>query len=325
MWLMVVRRIAHAPVVLASVTLVTFVLFRYVGDPVLALVAEDATHEERDEIRERLGLDRPVLAQYITYAGRAVRGDLGRSYRYRRPVTEVIAERLPASIDLALAAALVTLALGVPLGIAAAVHQGTWRSAVARGLTLLGASVPTFVTALLLILVFAVVLGVAPAFGRPESGGIAGWRTGLVSGGGLKALVLPAIALGVFQAASLARVLHASLSAALVTDPVRAARARGANDRRVRYRHALRMALVPVVALLGVQIGSLVALSVAVETVFQWPGLGSLFVEAVRQTDIPLVAGCVLGASILFLAINLAVDILTVACDPRLRDAGGHA
>ncbi len=312
MWPLLARRLAHTPVVLVAVTLVTFVLFRYVGDPVLALAPDGATREERDELKAALGLDRSVVVQFGGYAARLARGDLGQSYQHRRPVAAVIAERVPASLGLALAAGLVTLTLGVPLGMLAAVHEGSWLGTSARALSALGAAVPSFVTAVALILLFSVGLGVAPAFGGADATL-------------LGAVVLPALSLGTFQAAALARVLQAALTAALGAECTRAARARGATAPRVLYRHALPVALVPVVALLGVQAGSLVAFSVAVESIFQWPGLGSLFVDAVRHTDIPLIAGCVLGTAGLFLVVSLVVDLLAAACDPRVRDAGGGA
>jgi peptide/nickel transport system permease protein len=320
MILVLVRRCAQAFLVIAAVGLVAFAMFRFVGDPVLAMVGQDASPAERAELREALGLEDPVLAQFGRFASRAARGDFGISLQRGRPVGELILERLPATLELAVVASALALLLGLPLGVWTAVRDGTRGADAVMAGSLLGVSLPTFVIGIGLILVFSVNLGWLPSHGRGETQALGWWRTGLLGADGWRHLILPAATLAIFQVALLVRLVRAEMVHALRSEHVRFARARGLAERRVLLRHALPGALPPVVTVTGVQFGSLIAFSIITESVFQWPGLGLLFLQAIQASDIPVMAGylCLTGA--LFAAINLVVDIVCLAIDPRLRE-----
>ncbi|MFH7042639.1 ABC transporter permease [Paucibacter sp. JuS9] len=322
MLVFILRRLAQALIVMLTVAFLAFMLFQYVGDPVTNLLGQDATPEQREQLRRDLGLDAPFPVQFAHFVGNAVQGEFGLSLRQGRTVSSLIAERLPATLELALSAALLALGLGIPLGVYAALRRGRFASQLLMMLSLLGVSLPTFFIGNLLILVFAVQLQWLPSFGRGEVVALGAWTTGLLTADGLKHLLLPAFALSVFQLTLIMRLVRAEMLEVLRTDYIRFARARGLSDRAVYFGHALKNTLVPVITITGLQLGSLIAFAIITETVFQWPGMGLLFIQAVQFADIPVMAAYLCLISFIFVTINLAVDLLYFTVDPRLRVEG---
>ena len=315
-------RMGQAALVMLAVTAVAFMMFRFVGDPVLIMSRENATPAEKEELRERLGLDRPVVVQYAHFLGRVVTADLGISYRNQRPVATLLAERLPATLELVLVATVLALSLGIPLGVLCALRPNGMAARAVQSFSLVGISTPTFVTGILLILVFAVTLKWLPSFGRGEVVMLGGWGTGFLTGSGLRSLVLPGITLAMYQLTLIMRLVRSEMIDVLSSDYIRFARARGLPPRVIHFRLALRNALMPVVTVTGLQIGSLIAFAIVTETVFQWPGMGLLFIQAVSFVDIPVMSSYLLFVGFLFVAINMAVDLLYALIDPRLRVRG---
>ncbi|MBL8287604.1 MAG: ABC transporter permease [Rubrivivax sp.] len=326
----ILRRLLQAIVVMLTVAFLAFMLFQYVGDPVTSLLGQDATQEQREQLRRDLGLDQPFPVQFARFVGNAVQGEFGLSLRQGRKVSTLIGERFPATLELALAAAVIALVVGVPLGVYAALRRGGFGSQVVMTLSLLGVSLPTFLIGILLILFFAVILKWLPSFGRGDTVGLFGstaWTTGLFTLDGWKHLLLPAITLSVFQLALILRLVRAEMLEVLRTDYVKFARARGLADRSVYFGHALKNTLVPVITITGLQLGSLIAFAIITETVFQWPGMGFLFIQAVQFADVPVMAAYLCLIALIFVLVNLVVDLLYFAVDPRLRierPAGGH-
>jgi peptide/nickel transport system permease protein len=315
----ILRRIGQAVLVMLTVGLIAFSLFRFVGDPVLFMLGQDATPEQRIEITHRLGLDRPFYVQYAAFVEHALHGEFGLSLRQVRPVSELIVERLPATLELSLVAALLALAAGIPLGVYTALRPRAWLSHFILGVSLVGVSLPTFLIGILLILVFSVQLGWLPSFGRGDTVQIGWWSTGLLTASGLKSLILPAITLGLFQMTLIQRLVRSEMLEVLRTDYIRFARARGLTDRAVHFGHALKNTLVPVITITGLQLGAIIAFAIITETVFQWPGMGLLFIQAVTFADVPVMAAYLCLIALFFVLINLAVDLLYYAVDPRLR------
>ncbi|MDI4632713.1 ABC transporter permease [Pelomonas sp. V22] len=322
MLVFILRRLAQALLVMLTVAFLAFMLFQYVGDPVTNLLGQDATPEQREQLRHDLGLDAPFPVQFAHFVGNAVQGEFGLSLRQGRKVSSLIAERLPATLELALTAAVLALGLGIPLGVYAALRRGRFGSQVLMTLSLLGVSLPTFFIGNLLILVFAVQLQWLPSFGRGEVVSLGFWSTGLLTVDGLKHLLLPAFALSVFQLTLIMRLVRAEMLEVLRTDYIRFARARGLSNRVVYFGHALKNTLVPVITITGLQLGSLIAFAIITETVFQWPGMGFLFIQAVQFADIPVMAAYLCLISFIFVTINLVVDLLYFTVDPRLRVEG---
>jgi peptide/nickel transport system permease protein len=315
----ILRRLAQAVVVMLVVGLIAFALFRFVGDPVLFMLGQDATPQDRERVTRLLGLDRPFYVQYASFVERALHGEFGLSLRQMRPVSALIVERLPATLELSLVAALLAVVAGIAMGVYTALRPRSWLSQLLLALSLIGVSLPTFLIGILLILVFSVQLGWLPSFGRGETLAIGWWTTGLLTASGLKALVLPAITLGLFQMTLIQRLTRAEMLEVLRTDYIRFARARGLTDRAVHFGHALKNTLVPVITVAGLQLGSIIAFAIITETVFQWPGLGLLFIQAVNFADVPVMAAYLCLAALFFVLINLVVDLLYYAVDPRLR------
>jgi peptide/nickel transport system permease protein len=327
MLVFIVRRLLQAVIVMLAVAFIAFMLFQYVGDPITSLLGQDATQEQREQLRSDLGLDQPFPVQFTRFVGNAVQGEFGLSLRQGRKVSALIAERFPATLELALAAAVIALGVGVPLGVYAALRRGRFGSQLVMTVSLLGVSLPTFLIGILLILVFAVTLKWLPSFGRGDTVQLGFWSTGLLTADGWKHLILPAITLSVFQLALILRLVRAEMLEVLRTDYVKFARARGLQDRAVYFGHALKNTLVPVITITGLQLGSLIAFAIITETVFQWPGMGFLFIQAVQFADIPVMAAYLCLIALIFVVINLIVDLLYFAVDPRLRlekPAGGH-
>jgi peptide/nickel transport system permease protein len=326
----ILRRLAQAVIVMLTVAFLAFMLFQYVGDPVAQMLGQDATQAQREALERDLGLDQPFPVQFARFVGNAVQGEFGLSLRQGRQVSTLIAERFPATLELSLAAALIALVVGVPLGVYAALKRGRFGAQAVMLLSLLGVSLPTFLIGILMILVFSVQLQWLPSFGRGETVPLLGstsWTTGLLTVDGWAHLVLPAVTLSVFQLALILRLVRAEMLEVLRTDYIKFARARGLSDRAIHFRHALKNTLVPVITITGLQLGSLIAFAIITETVFQWPGMGFLFIQAVQFADIPVMAAYLCLIALVFVIVNLVVDLLYFVVDPRLRvekPAGGH-
>lgn len=326
MWAFIVRRLAQAALVMLTVAFVAFMLFQYVGDPVLQILGQDATPEQVAEARAELGLDQPFYVQFGRFVWHAVQGNFGVSIHQGVPVAQLIAERFPATLELALVAATLALIVGIPMGVYAALRRGTFLAQVFMTISLLGVSLPTFLIGIVLILVFAVHLGWFPSFGRGEVVDLGGWTTGLLTAKGWHHLVLPAVTLAIFQLTLIMRLVRAEMLEVLRADYIKFARARGLSDRAVHFGHALKNTLVPVMTITGLQLGGLIAFAIITETGFQWPGMGLLFIQAVTFADIPVMAAYLCLIALIFVVINLIVDLLYFAVDPRLRldKVGGH-
>ncbi len=319
------RRAGQAALVMVLVAAAAFVLFNYVGDPVNNLVGQEASFEDRQALRDRLGLNDPAPVQFLRFVGNALTGEFGVSYRMQRPVSDLIAERLPATVELVFASALFALLLGIPMGVYTAIHREGVLSRTVLTLSLVGVSLPTFVIGIAMIYLFSVTLGWLPSFGRGETVSIGGWSTGLLTLSGLKALILPAITLGLFQMTFIQRLVRAEMIEVLGSDYIRTARAMGVPAARIHYLYALKNTLLPVMTVIGLKLGELIAFSIVTETVFQWPGLGLLFIQAVAFADIPVMAAYLVMVAFVFVVINLAVDVLYAFADPRLRTQTDNA
>ncbi|KMO39090.1 ABC transporter permease [Methylobacterium variabile] len=315
----ILRRLLQSVGVLLAVGLIAFAMFRFAGDPVNQLVAPDTPYAERLQIRQSLGLDDPVLVQFARYAGNAVRGQFGNSYQFRQPVSTLLAERMPATLELALCATLFALTAGILMGVYSALHRDSVGAKLLQAISLIGVSLPTFLIGILLIFLFSVTLGWLPSYGRGDTVRIGWWTTGFLTASGLRALILPSITLGLFQMTLIMRLVRAEMLEVLRTDYIRFARARGLTTRSIHFGHALKNTLVPVITVAGLQLGSIIAFSIITETVFQWPGMGLLFVQAVQNVDVPIMAAYLLLVALIFVSINLVVDLLYTIVDPRLR------
>lgn len=327
MFAFVVSRILQSIPVLLAVALISFAMFAYVGDPVAIMLGQDFTEAQRAALVAELGLDQPFWVQFARFALHAAEGEFGLSYRLSRPVAELIAERAPATLELAFCAAAVALAIGVPMGVYTGLYRNSWLSRAFLTFSLIGVSLPTFLIGILLILVFSVWLGWLPSFGRGDTVTIGWWSTGLLTWSGIKALILPSVTLGLFQLTLIMRLVRAEMLEVLRTDYIKFARARGLTNRAVHFGHALKNTLVPVITVVGLQLGAIIAFAIVTETVFQWPGMGLLFIQSVGSADIPVMAAYLLLIACLFVVINLIVDLLYYAVDPRLRTdrgRGGH-
>ena len=314
-----VRRLLQALLVVLAMSVIVFIGVFAIGDPVEILISPDADQIERERAVQALGLDLPLWQQYAVFLTKALQGDLGRSFVYNEPALKLILQRMPATMELALVAAVLALALGIPMGVYAALRRGSWLSQLFMTVSLLGVSLPTFLIGILLILVFAVGLGWLPSFGRGEVVAWGWWQSGLFTRDGLMHLLLPAFTLAVFQLTLIMRLVRAEMLEVLRTDYIKFARARGLSNRTVHFGHALKNTLVPVITIAGLQLGSLIAFAIITETVFQWPGMGLLFIQAVTFADIPVMAAYLCLIALIFVVINLVVDLLYFVVDPRLR------
>ena len=307
---------------MAAVSAISFSLFNFVGDPVNNMVGQDATREQRVEIRQQLGLDDPVLTQYTRFIGNVLQGDFGLSYRIKRPVSTLILERLPATLELVFVSALIALVVGIGLGVYTGIKRDTWVSRIIMAVSLIGVSLPTFIIGIALIYLFAVHLRWLPSSGRSGTIDLGFWKTSLLSVDGWRAIVLPAITLSMFQLTMILRLVRAEMLEVMRADYIKFARARGLAERTIYFVHALRNTLVPVITVIGLNIGGLIAYSVITETVFQWPGTGLMFIQAVDFVDVPIMAAYLIFVALLFVVINLIVDILYFVVDPRIRLGG---
>jgi len=315
----ILRRIVQSAVVMAVVAFIAFGLFNFTGDPVAFMVGQDATAEERAQLRRDLGVDRPFYVQFLRFTRNALSGEFGLSLRQGRQVSAMLKERLPATLELSISAALLALVVGIPLGVYTALRRYTWVAQLLLAGSLVGVSLPTFLIGILLILVFAVQLGWLPSFGRGDTVAFGWWTSGLFTASGLKALILPSITLSLFQMTLIMRLVRAEMLEVLRTDYIKFARARGLTDRAIHFGHALKNTLVPVITITGLQLGAIIAFAIITETVFQWPGMGLLFIQAVNFADIPVMAAYLCFIALVFVLLNLIVDLLYYAVDPRLR------
>lgn len=325
MLVFILRRLMQSVAVLLAVGIVSFFLFRYVGDPINAMVGQDTSMEEREELRQKLGLNDPAPVQFVNFLANAVRGKFGLSYRTSEPVGRMIVERLPATIELSFCASLFVLVFGIPMGVYTGLYPRHWTSRLLQAVSLIGVSLPTFLIGILLILFFAVFLHWLPSFGRGQTVTIGWWTTNFLTVSGLKALILPSITLGLFQLTLIMRLVRSEMLEVMRTDYIKFARARGLTNRAVNFGHALKNTLVPVITVAGLQLGALIAFTLVTETVFAWPGVGQLFIQSVQFSDIPVMAAYLMLIGLLFVLINLVVDLLYFAVDPRLRGQGGAA
>tara|TARA_B100001123_G_scaffold342969_1_gene389312 strand:+ start:469 stop:1407 length:939 start_codon:yes stop_codon:yes gene_type:complete len=301
------------------VAFVSFSLFNYVGDPVHNMVGQEASTEKREQIREKLGLNDPVHTQFFRFVGNAIKGEFGISYQLRRPVSELIAERLPATLELVLVSALLAIITGVALGVYTGINRDGFLSNIILVVSLFGVSLPTFVIGILFIYLFSVILGVLPSFGRGEVVDLGFWKTGFLTTSGLKAIILPSITLSLFQMTYIIRLVRAEMMEILQTDYIKFARARGIQKNTINYKHALKNGLIPVITITGINVGTLIAFSIITETVFQWPGMGFLFINAVHFVDIPIMSAYLIMVAFIFVSINFIVDITYYFIDPRIR------
>jgi len=315
----IIRRLGQALLVMTVVGLIAFTLFRFVGDPVNQMVGIETSAEERAQLRQELGLNDPVAVQFAKFAWRAVHFDFGVSYQFKKPVIDLIGERFPATMELAIVSAVLSLLMGVPIGVYTALRRSSWLSKLLLTVSLIGISLPTFLTGILLIFLFSVTLGWLPSFGRGDVMSLGFWTTGLLTKSGLKAIIMPAITLGLFQMTLIMRLVRSEMIEVLRTDYIKFARARGLKNRAVNFGHALKNTLIPVITIAGLQLGSIIAFAIITETVFQWPGMGLLFLKAVQNADIPIMSAYLLLVGFIFVVINLIVDLLYLVVDPRVR------
>lgn len=321
----IARRLLQALVVMAAVSFISFSLFNFVGDPVDNMVGQEASLEDRLRIRQQLGLEDPFVVQYVRFMQNAVQGEFGLSYRTRVAVDDMILERLPATLELVFVSAIIALGLGIPLGVFTGINRSSWLSKTVLTVSLVGVSLPTFIIGIGLIYLFAVYLGILPSSGRGGTVQLTSWwKTSLLTWDGWRSILLPALTLSLFQVTMILRLVRAEMLEIMRTDFIKFARARGLPESRINYGHALKNTLVPVITIIGLNIGSLIAFSLITETVFQWPGTGLMFIQAVDFVDVPIMAAYLCFVALVFVLINLAVDILYFVIDPRLRAEGGH-
>jgi peptide/nickel transport system permease protein len=313
-----IRSVLQAIMVMVAVAFIAFSMFRYVGDPVASIVGQDATLKDRQELTQSLGLNDPMVVQFGRFLGNAARGDFGISYRQGRPVATLLRERLPATIELAVISAALALFVGLGLGIYTALRRDGWAANLVMSLSLIGVSLPTFLIGIGLIYFFGVVLRWLPTFGRGETVAFGWWTTGLLTESGRKSLILPVVTLGFYQLTLIMRLVRSEMLEVMRADYIRFARARGLTDSSINFRHALKNTMIPVVTITGMQLGSIVAFAITTETVFNWPGLGALFVKSVEVVDIPVMGAYLMFVGLIFVVVNLVVDMLYFLIDPRL-------
>ena len=321
----VLQRLIQSVLVLLAVSIVVFLAVYGIGDPIELLVSPSASAAEREALIRRLGLDLPVWQQYLTFMANALKGDLGRSFVHGVPALQLILQRLPATFELVLLAMTLALAAGIPLGLMAGLNPDSRSARIVMAGTVLGFSLPSFWKGMMLILLFAVWLGWLPTAGRGETVSLLGLQTSLLTWDGLQHIALPALNLAIPNLALIIRLVAAGTTETITLDYVKYARAKGVRPKRIVNRHILRNILIPVVTVVGVEFGSLVAFSTITETVFAWPGMGKLLIDSVYQLDRPVVVAYVLLATLLFVTVNFLVDVLYAALDPRVKLAGEQA
>ncbi len=318
----ILKRLAQSVLVMAVVSAISFSLFNFVGDPVNNMVGQEATREDRVRIRQDLGLDDPIFTQYVRFMGNALNGDFGLSYRIKRPVSTLIKERLPATLELVFVSAVIALVVGIAAGVYTGIRRNGWLSKTILSTSLVGVSLPTFIIGIALIYLFAVTLRWLPSSGRAGVVELGWWKTSFLTVDGWRSIILPAITLSLFQLTMILRLVRAEMLEVMQADYIKFARARGLSERAINFVHALKNTLVPVITIIGLNIGGLIAFSVITETVFQWPGTGLMFIQAVDFADVPIMAAYLCFVALIFVIVNLIVDLLYVFIDPRIRLGG---
>ena len=313
------KRLFQASLVMMIVAFVSFSLFNFVGDPVNNMVGQEASDERREEIRDKLGINDPIYVQFYNFVENIVQGNFGISYQLKRPVSDLISERMPATLELVFVSAILAISVGVLLGVYTGIHRDSFLSKIILVVSLAGVSLPTFIIGIMLIYLFSVILGVLPSFGRGQVIDLGFWTTGFLTISGLKALILPSVTLSLFQMTYVIRLVRAEMMEILQTDYIKFAKARGIEEKIINYRYALKNGLIPVITITGINIGTLIAFSIITETVFQWPGMGSLFINAVYFVDIPIMSAYMIMVAFIFVMINFIVDITYYFIDPRIR------
>lgn len=313
------KRFFQSFIVMFLVALLAFTMFNFLGDPVNQMVGIDTTAADREALRERLGLNDPLLVQFGHFLSNALQFEFGQSYQHKRAVSGLILDRLPATLELSFIAAVFTLAVGVPMGVYTGLHRNSLLSKIFMTISLVGVSLPTFLIGILLIFVFSVQLQWLPSFGRGDVVDFGFWSTGFLTASGWKAVIMPAVTLGLFQMTLIMRLVRSEMLEVLRSDYIKFARARGLANRSINFGHALKNTLVPVITIAGLQLGSLIAFAIITETVFQWPGMGLMFLQAIQVVDIPIMAAYLMLIAFFFVMINMIVDLLYYVVDPRLR------
>lgn len=301
------------------ISLISFSIQDNLGDPLREMLGVAVSEAERELLREEMGLNDPFLEQYWRFLKKAVQGDLGDSYFFKRPALEVIMEKLPATVELVLGATLIIVTLSVPIGVYCAIRPRSWLTRLLMGLSIVGISIPVFLTAILLIYVFSIHLGWFPSYGRGDTVMVGFWETGLLTSDGLVHLILPSIALSSIMLPLFIRLIRSEMMECLEQDYIRFARAKGLSNRRIWFLHALKNTLLPVITVGGVQIGTMIAFTILTETVFQWPGMGFLFLEAVNRTDTPLIIAYMIIVGLIFVVTNTVVDLIYGLVDPTVK------
>jgi len=315
----VIQRVFQSAIVLLIVGLVAFSMFRFVGDPVDDVLGQERTQADIERLHSTLGLNQPFPVQYDKFLQGAVQGNFGISYRQGQPVSDILMERAPATLELAAVSGFLAITIGSALGVFTAIRCNGLAAHAIMSISPIGVSLPTCLIGILLIDLFSVELGWLPSFGRGDTVDLGGWSTGFLTGSGLQALILPSITLGLYQMILIMQLVRSEMLEVLRQDYIRFARGRGPRERAVNFRHALKNTLVPVITVTGLQLGSIIAFAIITETVFQWPGVGLLFINAIQFVDIPVMATYLMLISVMFVTINLIVDLLYFAIDPRLR------
>jgi peptide/nickel transport system permease protein len=319
MTVFVIRRLMQSILVLAATAVIVFIGVYAIGDPAEMLIAPDATAAERAQVEASLGLDKPLPVQFLAFLGNALHGDLGRSFVFNQPSISLILERLPATLELALVAILIALVLGIPLGLIAGLKPRSVTDETIMTGSILGFSLPNFWQGMMLVMIFSVWLGWLPSSGRGPTGHIFGIETSFASWEGIRHLILPAINLALFKLALVIRLTRTGVRETMPLDFVKFARAKGLTERRVVLVHVLKTIMIPLVTVIGMEIGSLIAFGVVTETIFAWPGIGKLLIDSIMRLDRPVVVAYLLVVVSLFILLNFAVDVLYSILDPRIR------
>lgn len=314
-----IRRLMQAAIVLIATSVIVFTGVFAIGDPLEILLPADATMAEREQVAESLGLNEPLPLQYLGFVTDAVQGDFGRSFVYNRPATEVILERLPATLELTFTALIISLVIGIPLGLWAGVKAGSATDETIMTGSILGFSLPNFWQGMMLIMIFSVTLGWLPSTGRGETGTIFGIETSFATWDGLKHLLLPAINLALAQTALVIRLTRTGVQETMPLDFVKFAKARGISSPRILFVHVMKNILIPIITVIGIEFGSLVAFAVVTETIFAWPGIGKLIIDSINALDRPIIVSYILIVVTMFIVINFCVDALYSLLDPRIR------
>ena len=319
-----IKRLAQAIVVMFVISIISFSIQDNLGDPLRELVGQSVSEEERQALRDEMGLNDPFFVQYLRFAKNALHGDLGTSYFFKEPALQVILNKLPATLDLVFGATLIIIGLSVPLGVYSAINPSSWFSKLVMGLSTIGISIPVFLTAIGLIYLFSIELGWMPSYGRGDSGLLFGvWDTAFIPRDGLMHLVLPCFTLASIMLPLFIRLIRSEMMEVLQSEYVKFAWAKGLSPSRIYFLHALKNTMLPVITVGGVQIGTMVAYTILTETVFQWPGMGFLFLEAVNRVDTPLIVAYLIVVGAIFVITNTIVDLIYGLVNPTVKLFGG--